>query len=319
MEELARALEERVAAREEGTRLAVDDESLEQLRALGYALPSQPVAATGLDPKDGLRFLAMVLEGVAAYDAGDFAAALARLERAIEALPASSLAHAYLAYTHLRRRQPQRALPHIEVAVRLAPESAYYQAVLGDTHRQLGNAEAAAMAYRRGAEIDSLESRAQVGMQWVYAKRDDLARAAAHASRAFAGDPRGALTRVQVGLVWEEVAQRRLALSAFREAVRLDPDLGYARMLLAIALAREGRTAESEHHRQLAGGLIDDPPLTARLATASLQGGDAARAETLLRDLLRAHPDYAPAQRQLTTLLRRQERRGETEALDGSS
>jgi tetratricopeptide (TPR) repeat protein len=277
------------------------------------------VAATGLDPKDGLRSLSLVLGGVAAFDAGDFEAAKARLERAIEALPSSSMAHAYLAYTHLTLGAPQRALPHIQAAVRLAPQSAYYRAVLGDTHRQLGNAEAAEQAYQRGVEIDPSESLAQVGLQWVHARRGDLVRAAAHATRALEGDPHGALTRVQIGLVWEEVAQRRLALASFREAVRLDPDLGFARMLLAIALAREGREAESERHRKLAGDLIDDPPLTARLAAASLQGGDAVRAESLLRDLLRAHPEYAAARRQLAALLRHQERTGEAAALESGS
>jgi arylsulfatase A-like enzyme len=178
MERLGQALEGRMGECEPQTRLALDGESLGQLRALGYALPSEPVAASGLDPKEGLRSLPAVIDGVVAYDAGDFAGALAHLEHAIDTLPSSSMAHAYLAYTHLRLGQPQRALPHIEAAVRLAPESAYYQAVLGDAHRQLGNAHAAAAAYRRGVEIDPAEPLAQVGMQWVYAKRGDLVRAA---------------------------------------------------------------------------------------------------------------------------------------------
>jgi len=304
-ERLARALEQKMAQSEEQPPIAIGGASLEQLRALGYALPSEPLPGSGLDPKDGLASLSAVLGGVEAYDAGDFAGALLQLERALEDLPASSMAHAYLAYTYLRLGRPQRALPHIEAAVRLAPESAYYQAVLGDTHRQLGNADAAAAAYRRGVEIDPSESLAQVGMQWLYAKRGDLERAAAHASRASEGDPRGALTRVQIGLVWEEAGQPRLALRAFREAVRLDPEMEFAQMLLAIALAREGRIAESERHRQLAGPLIQDAPLATRLVAASLRGGDASRAERLLRDLLRAHPDHAPARRQLARLLAR--------------
>jgi arylsulfatase A-like enzyme/Tfp pilus assembly protein PilF len=305
MERLARALEERMGEREEQVPVAVDAESLEQLRALGYALSSKPVPDTGLDPKDGLASLSAVLSGVAAYDTGDFAGALVLLERALEDLPSSSMAHAYLANTHLRLHRPERALPHIEGAVRLAPESAYYRAVLGDTHRQLGNAAEAAAAYRQGVAIDPRESLAQVGMQWVHAKRGDLARAVACASRAAEGDPRGALTRVQIGLVWEEVAQHPRALSAYREAVRLDPGMGLARMRLAIALAREGRIAESERHRKLAGALVEDPPLTTRLVDASLLGGDMVRAESLLWGLLHSHPDYTPARRQLARLLAR--------------
>jgi len=305
MEGLARALEERMAEREEQPPLAADGESLEQLRALGYALPSTPIAGSGLDPKDGLISLSAVLRGVEAYDAGDFASVVLQLEGALQDLPASSMAHAYLAYAHLRLGRPQRALPHIEAAVQLAPESAYYQAVLGDTHRQLRNADAAAAAYQRGVEIDPSEPLAQVGMQWLNAKRGNLERAAAHASRAAEGDPRGALTRVQIGLVWEEAAQPRLALRAYREAVRLDPEVEFAQMLLAITLAQEGRIAESERHRQLAGALIEDPPLATRLAAASLRGGDAVRAERLLRDLLRAHPGHAPARRQLARLMER--------------
>ena len=153
-------------------------------------------------------------------------------------------------------------------------------------------------------------------MQWAHAKQGDLVRAAAHASRASEGDPHGALTRVQIGLVWEEAAQQPRALRAFREAVRLDPEMGFARMLLAIALAREGRIAESERHRALSGALAEDAPLTARLAAASLQGGDALRAESLLRGLLRSHPDYTPARRQLATLLGRGGRAGEAAEIE---
>jgi Flp pilus assembly protein TadD len=113
------------------------------------------------------------------------------------------------------------------------------------------------------------------------------------------------LTRVHLGLVWEEVGQHPRALAAYREAVSLDPEMGFAQMLLAIGLAREGRIDESERHRKLAGALVEDPPLATRLAVASFRGGDAARAESLLRDLLSARPDYAPARRQLARLLAR--------------
>jgi hypothetical protein len=92
--------------------------------------------------------------------------------------------------------------------------------------------------------------------------------------------------------------------------------MGFARMLLAIALAREGRTAESERHRKLAGALVEDAPLTARLAAASLQGGDAVRAENLLRGLLHSHPDYAPARRQLARLLAGSGRSGEAAEIE---
>lgn len=318
MERLGRALEERMGESEPETRLAPDGESLEQLRALGYAIPSEPVAASGLDPKDGLPSLSAVLRGVEAFNAGDFAGARVRLERALQELPSSPIAHAHLAYTYLRLRQPRRALPHIEAAAGLAPESAYYQAVLGDTQRQLGNTDAAVAAYRRGVEIDPSESLAQVGMQWASAARGDLERAAAHASRACKGDPNNAEIRVRIGVAWERAGQLSLALDAYREAVQLDPGMGYAHMSLAIALARTGRLAESERHRERAGALGDDPHLTVRLAAACLRGGDAVRAESLLRDLLRSHPDYTPAKRQLARVLEETGRLDQAAGIQGT-
>jgi len=318
MERLGRALDERIGESEPQTRLAPDRESLEQLRALGYAIPPEPVAASGVDPKDGLPSLSAVLRGVEAYDAGDLAGALVRLERALQELPSSAIAHAHLAYTHVKLRQPRRALPHIEAAARLAPESAYYQAVLGDTQRQLGNTDAAVAAYRRGVEIDPAESLAQVGMQWASAARGDLKRAAAHASRAREGDPGSAEIRVRIGVAWERAGQPSPALDAYGEAVHLDPGMGYAQMSLAIALARTGRLAESERHRELAGALMGDPHLTVRLADACLRGGDAARAERLLRDLLRSHPDYTPAERQLARVLEETGRLDQAAGIQGT-
>jgi arylsulfatase A-like enzyme len=49
-EDLAGALGARMAEPEEQTPLAIDRGSLEQLRALGYAIPDEPVAQSGLDP-----------------------------------------------------------------------------------------------------------------------------------------------------------------------------------------------------------------------------------------------------------------------------
>ncbi len=79
--------------------------------------------------------------------------------------------------------------------------------------------------------------------------------------------------------------------------------MGLGRMLLAIALAREGQIAESERQRAQAGALADDASLATRLAAASLRAGDAVRAESLLRSTLRLHPGYTPARRQLARLL----------------
>jgi arylsulfatase A-like enzyme/Flp pilus assembly protein TadD len=280
----------------------LEDEALQRLHALGYALPAQPVEPSGLDPKRGIHALGELLDTQAALAQGDLARARALVERVLETMPKSSRAHAVCAEVLLRSGEPKLALAHIEEATRLTPRLAHHQAMLGEIRRGLGDEPAALEAFRRAETLDPREPLVQVWLMEGRVRARDLTGAAEHARLALQGDPSDAMVRIKVGKLWSNAGEHERALAAFEEAVRIDPAPGYGHMLLAIESAHLGRAAEAKSHRARAAELAEDPWLLGRLGSGYAARGDLDRAAAVLAELGRLHPGHA-AQRKLAGLL----------------
>ncbi len=294
---------------------SLDAESLARLRALGYALPERAPThlepdPDALDPKDGRRQLGLLASAQDAYDADQMDRARELLERVLRAMPRSSRAHALLAFVQLHEGHPRQALPHLEAAVRHNPLAAYYRAMLGETRRQLGDADGALRDFQAAAALDPDEPHARVGLMADALRRGDVAAAEQHARRAIARSPADAEVRVRVGDTWAAAREHVRAGAAFEAAVRLDPGSAYAQMRLAIELARFGRVEASARHRARAGALARDPWLETRLALAHAASGDPDRAEAVLHAILEREPGYEPAERALARIARRRRELG---------
>jgi arylsulfatase A-like enzyme/Flp pilus assembly protein TadD len=306
---LAALLGTTLAESVEASPASLEPEALDRLHALGYALPAEPVAPTGLDPKQGLRALRELFDAQAALAEGDLARARTLVERILDAMPGSSRARAVAAELELRSGQPRLALAHIEEAARLAPRSAQHRAMLGEIRRGLGDEAGAQEAFRRAESLDPREPLVQVWLVEGRLRAGDLEGAAEHARLALEGDRGDALARIKIGKLWSGAGQHERALAALEEAVRIDPGPGYGHMLLAIESAHLGRAAQADLHRARAGELARDPWLLARLGTAWAAHGDLARAAAVLDELGRLHPAHA-AQRRLAGLLGALQRAG---------
>jgi arylsulfatase A-like enzyme/Tfp pilus assembly protein PilF len=281
---------------------ALDPGSLERLRALGYALPDAPVERSGLDPKDGLRFLSQLVAANAAYADDDLERAETLLVSFLEHVPASSRAHALLSYVYLHTGRAAEALPHIEQAARLSPRSAHYQAMRGETLEVLGRAESAREAFRRAAALDPMEPLVLVVEMRTALRRGDPRTAARAQRQALEGDPANPNLRLRMARQWLRARAPERALALIEAALALDSGLAYARMWQAIALEDLGRTEQASEALRAAGELARDPWLATELALAQARSGDRARAGNTLRGLLRIAPNHAPARRALSRL-----------------
>ncbi len=306
---LAALLEATLAGAAAARSERLDAEALERLRALGYALPSQPVESSGLDPKEGLRALGDLWEAHAAFERGELARAQSLVERVLEKIPASSKAHALLADVHLRGGRARLALSHMEEAARLTPLLAHHHAMVAEIQRGLGNEPAVREAYRRAEALDPREPLVQVWLMEERVRAGDLAGAAEHARLALEGDRNDALARIKVGRLWSSVGEHTRALEVLEEAVRLDPAPGYGHMLLAIESAHLGRAVEVGTHRARATEVGGDPWLLGRLGLAWAAHGDLVRAKQVLAELGRLHPGHA-ARQKLESALGAAEREG---------
>jgi tetratricopeptide (TPR) repeat protein len=317
--EIARILADEVhTAAEE-----VDGETRDQLRSLGYLIPEKELPETGIDPKDGLLALRDldIEAGNAAFEAHDLLRAEAIFSRVVERLPGSANARAMLALCHLQMGQAPKAIPHLEMALRLSPELGdHYTALLGDALLLTGDLDAALEAYQKAAQMNSENPNAQIGLMLLALRGGSIAEAEAHAARAREITlDRGEGAHLHIGRNWERLGELERALVSFERALALDPDSSLAHLNLAIVLTRLGRPEEAEPHLEAAGSLRGDPSARNRLGVAYASAGQVDRAEAMLRELISEYPDYPSPRRNLAALLRRQGRTEEAAKLEEKS
>lgn len=250
-ERLDAALDARLAREEHApSSLALDEQSRDQLRALGYALPSEqaedPAAHAGsargdeIDPRDGLRALSGEFAlGAQAFGAGDFAAAVRHFERARDALPRSAQLRGLLGTSLLWLGRAREATDVLDEAARLAPEVASFRALESTCRRIAGDLPGAERALAAALVLDPDDPWSRLGSTWRALREGDLAVADAHAARALALDPRGRLLRLELASLWSAHGQPERARSVYEALLATHPDFEPARRGLArLATAR---------------------------------------------------------------------------------
>ncbi len=118
-----------------------------------------------------------------------------------------------------------------------------------------------------------------------------------------------ALARFHDGVAWKQKGSLAQAERAYRDALRLDPQLAAARTNLANLLAERGDAGSAA--RAFEQAIAADPRdanAWTNLASHHLQAGDLAAANSALTRALRIDPDFSPALRVLGVV---RERRGD--------
>ncbi len=296
--ELARRRQQSAPADE----LAVDAETLAELEALGYRIPAEPVAATGLDPKDGLALLARFHEAEAANHAGRFAEGEAILRELLREQPGSATLHEALASTYLATNEAARALPHARRAAELVPGSVDYALLLAKTRHAAGDLAAAVDSAEHAAALDAADPRARMLLLDYEAARGRTEEAIRWGEEARGLDPGNVAIARRIADTWEAAGRSPEALDAYRAVLRLDPESWRDHMHAAVHLARLGRVEESEAHRAQAGPVARDPRALRMLAQAHADAGRPERARAILRELLERAPGESEARAQLEAL-----------------
>jgi arylsulfatase A-like enzyme/Tfp pilus assembly protein PilF len=305
----ARALLRRLAAlREEIERgapapaaepAALDEEALEQLRALGYVAGRGGVDlaaeddAERADPKDKIALHRLIMAAQSAIGGGDEAAAAARLAEVLAQDPGIVDAHQMLGNVAARAGRHEEAIGHFSAALALDPEhraalfgmaAAYRgqgreeEALVGfrrllalnprDAKAALATAELLVAAGARGEALAALEAAAAGGsppavllnqLGELLVLEGRAGAARARFAAAIAANPEFALPRFNLAVLDEEAGDLPAAAAGYRRAIELAPRYHQAQFNLGRLAARTGDRETAE--KQLAAAIASDPDL----------------------------------------------------------
>ncbi len=309
-ERLARRIEAVQAKAIPRARVELDAETAQRIQALGYLVTPEPPERTGMNPKDGQRWIELSSTASTAYFGHRFDEAERHASEVLAAFPDSVRMHEILARIGLATGRTEAALAHTGALVRLHDANAEYHAMRGRALRRAGRLAEAAAAFETGIARDPDHFGAQLGAMWKGALGSPLEEIEAHAERAVELAGGGPSILEQVGETWEGLGEFDRALACYERGLEQDPHSERLHMRMAIQHARRGDREASEAHRRRAGAAAQQPGLVNRLGIALAARGDHAQAEAIFRGLLARHPDDRLAQLNLARVLEESGRAG---------
>ncbi|HEY7426626.1 MAG TPA: tetratricopeptide repeat protein [Gemmataceae bacterium] len=166
----------------------------------------------------------------------DYPAATREAEEAVRQGPDVPFSHYALAFTLYHRDRLQEAETAVEQALELAPWDSDYYALLASIRFDQRCWPAALEAAERGLELDAEHAGCTNLRAMALVKLGRRAEAGAALGDALRREPEDALTHANQGWTLLEQRQPDKALEHFREALRLDADLEWARQGIVEAL-----------------------------------------------------------------------------------
>ncbi|HVA50062.1 MAG TPA: tetratricopeptide repeat protein [Pirellulales bacterium] len=170
-----------------------------------------------------------------------YAEAMDEARLAIHLGPDQSFSHYALAEVLYARNRPKEALPAASEALRLDPDDASYFALLARIHFSQSRWRQALDAATEGLACDPEHVACTNLRAMSLVKLGRRAEAGATIDTALARNPDVALTHANQGWTLLEQRQPQKAMEHFREALRIDPELEWARRGIVEAMkARHG-------------------------------------------------------------------------------
>ena len=185
------------------------------------------------DPENGPGH-AMLALCLCAQD--QFLEATQEAQTAIRLAPDFSLAHSVLARALLNRNRPDEAERAVREAIRLDPEGAEHYSLLAAIRFQRRDWEGTLRAADDGVALDAEHVGCNNLRAMALVKLGRSAEADTTLESTLARDPENALSHANQGWALLHQGQTKKALEHFREALRLEPGMEFARAGIIEAL-----------------------------------------------------------------------------------
>lgn len=302
--QLARDLRAMAERLEEGasatTAPDIDEETLSQLRALGYLAGPGGLDARAYDPdmaradpKQSFPLHHLLMRAQSLVSAGEHEPAARLLRQALEEDPALLDAHQLLGSIELASGQPAAAAGHFERALAIDDRHRPSLFGLATSHERQGRTGDALLGYRRLLEIAGQDSKTTLAIADIEVAGGELAAAEKTLRQAtLPGAP--ALLFNRLGEVQALSGRPAEARESFALALEGNPRLSQPHFNLAVLFEQSGDAeAAIKHYREA----IDKAPrhYQAQFNLARLSGklGDATAERELLEQSIASKPDFA--------------------------
>lgn len=207
--------------------------------------------------------------------------------RSIHLAPDQSWGHYALARVLADRKRPDEAQVAIEEAIRLDPYDADYFGILASLHLQQHRWREALSAANQGLEIDPEHGNCTNLRAMAQVKLGDRAGAGETIDKALQRRPDDPVTHANQGWKLLEAGQPKQAMEHFREALRLKPDLEWARAGIV-----EAMKARNFVYRWMLGYFLWMAKLSSQAQWGIIIG--LYFAQKVLRNVAQANPAAAP-------------------------
>jgi len=168
-------------------------------------------------------FLDAAGAGAAAYQSGDYAAALAQYQAALEKNPQDTDSLSNLGQVLVKMNRPADAIPYLQRAVSLAPDQWTYQFNLARAFGLVSRLDESIQGYRRAQELLPDDYVTTFNLALSLHKKGDEAAAVEQYQKAINLQPDDASFRKALGISYERLQKPAEAAAAYQEYLRLSP------------------------------------------------------------------------------------------------
>ncbi len=233
-------------SRAAGERETLDDETIKQLGALGYAAANaaRPTEyGPELDPKNLIRYDELLARALSAFRDGRSEEAIALLRRIIEEQPLTGLAYSHLAFFYSDLGRPAEAIAVLQQAVRNGASNESIRRKLALALVQVNRLEEAHAALV--GDTDSADPETQSALGRIAARQGRHDDARARFQRALQLDPSFPTASMDSGILLMQMGRYDEALPLLRRAVDQDPFLAEAWNALGVIESSRNRPDEA--------------------------------------------------------------------------
>jgi tetratricopeptide (TPR) repeat protein len=193
----------------------------------------------------GAVVVVAILSAISFHQVGYWRNSISLLAHATQIMPDHPTPHEYLAAAYLYAELPEKAIPELETAIRLAPPYAVLQYKLASALDKVGRGDEAIEHYQAALALDEQSAKTHNDFAVLLMSRHQDAEARRHLERALQLDPDLANAHANLSLLCAKTHDYPRAIAEGERALALDPQQTDCYHYVAVALRGEGRFDEA--------------------------------------------------------------------------